>query len=158
MVSTKKIGQWDVLVLHDRSDNSYTIAYKGEGGAIVTSTIYEEAEKKFIEMMEIAEGAAILLNAEEALKASENKKNERIQKQINWVQSNIKLAIESGKTSCMREDEALYDETIKHFSDKGYDIKNGYSSDSFLSNFGHRFMEASMDNSFHYWRVSWAQS
>lgn len=50
----RKIGEWNALVSFDEVEGLHVITFDGEGGASISSTDLEEAERKFIEMMNLA--------------------------------------------------------------------------------------------------------
>ena len=61
----KKIGKWDVIIFFDEEEKIYTITWSGKGGAIISDANLEEAERKFIEAMSVAESVQKLLHFKE---------------------------------------------------------------------------------------------
>lgn len=50
-IQRKKIGNWDALVYTDKDEVCITL--DGEGGAVIGSTNYADAELKFLEAMNL---------------------------------------------------------------------------------------------------------
>ena len=50
-----KVGKWNALTSFDKEIELHTITLNGEGGAIVVDEVFEEAERKFIEAMNVVE-------------------------------------------------------------------------------------------------------
>lgn len=61
-ITKKKIRDWDAIVYENKKENIVTIAYAGNGGAIMSSDNYYDAESKFIEAMNLATAVRKALN------------------------------------------------------------------------------------------------
>jgi len=62
LLEKRTIGGYFATVYFDAYERRYTIAYNGEGGAIISDYNIVDAEKKFIEAMDICKAAHELLN------------------------------------------------------------------------------------------------
>jgi len=58
----RTIGGYFATVYFDAYEHRFTITYNGEGGAIVSDYNIVDAEKKFIEAMDMCKAAHELLN------------------------------------------------------------------------------------------------
>lgn len=56
----RKVGKWDAIIYDNKE--GVTITYAGSGGAIISNSSLEVAEKKFIEAMNLFEAFVKLLN------------------------------------------------------------------------------------------------
>jgi hypothetical protein len=61
----RKIDKWDAIIFFDEDEKLYTITWSGKGGAIISDGNLEEAERKFIEAMNVAESVQKLLHFKE---------------------------------------------------------------------------------------------
>lgn len=93
------------------------------------------------------------MNASEAKSQSQLNYQEKVKKQIEWVDLKIKNAVSKGKDCVEGYDETLYPETILHFQSLGYMAKN----DFFSAWMGGSMSMACMDSSFSYWHISWKE-
>jgi len=60
-IEKKKIDKWDAIIFNDQVDGSVSIAFAGQGGAVIGASTYQEAEKRFVEAMNLAESVNKLL-------------------------------------------------------------------------------------------------
>jgi hypothetical protein len=58
----KKINNWDAIISFDKETKIYTIAWSGRGGAIICDSNLEEAERKWIEAMNVSVSVKKLFN------------------------------------------------------------------------------------------------
>lgn len=54
MFEKKKIGKWNALIHYDKTENVYSIFWKGKGGAIISDENREVAEQKWLLGMQLA--------------------------------------------------------------------------------------------------------
>ncbi len=60
-IEEKKVGKWDALVFTDENTGEVSITLKADGGAIVGAKNYGEAEKVFLEAMNLSESVLKLM-------------------------------------------------------------------------------------------------
>ncbi len=60
-IEEKKVGKWHALVFTDKTTGEVSITLKAEGGAIVGAKNYSEAEKVFLEAMNLSESVLKLM-------------------------------------------------------------------------------------------------
>lgn len=58
----RKVGDYDAIIYYDPLNARYTIAYNGKNGAIISEYNIVDAEKKFIDAMDICMAAQQSLN------------------------------------------------------------------------------------------------
>lgn len=61
----KKIDKWDAMIFFDEVDKLYTIMLNGKGGAITSDANLKEAERKFVEAMNVSDSVQKLLHFKE---------------------------------------------------------------------------------------------
>lgn len=60
-IEYKKLKNWDAIIFLNEKENEYVVAYNGVGGAIIAHTNKEEAEKRWIDAMQLSDAIRKLL-------------------------------------------------------------------------------------------------